>query len=43
VEEIKNASTYFNSADYNIDEAYWKNKIDSIPKKILQRNYQQPA
>ncbi|MEO6546899.1 MAG: amino acid adenylation domain-containing protein [Ferruginibacter sp.] len=38
-EEISSAAAYFSSADFAQDKIYWKNKIASIPKKILSVKY----
>ena len=41
LDELANAPAYFNSAGYELDAAYWKNKIGVIPQKILPAKYRQ--
>jgi amino acid adenylation domain-containing protein/FkbH-like protein len=37
--ELDNASAYYNSSDFQTDGVYWKNKLGSIPQKILSEKY----
>ena len=39
-DEIINAAAYFNSTEYVTDSNYWKDKIGSVPEKMLAAKYQ---